>query len=214
MLALAFLLPTWLQGTLGRISDTFVALGPLGALLIALVDSFIPLPGGPDLAVVVLSAKSPVLAPVVVLAATLGACIGSTFVYLAARRAGVAALRRINPDRRARIENLLGRYDMLAIVGAAVCPPPFPFKAFNLAAGVFRVSTLRFVVAIFLGRGIRFGIEAALAVRFGDQALDLLKQNGVVVLLVLVALGVVFVVWHRFVRRRDSNGEVPASPSE
>jgi membrane protein YqaA with SNARE-associated domain len=214
MLALAFLLPSWLQGTLGRISDTFVALGPLGVLLLALVDSFIPLPGGPDLAVVVLSAKSPVLAPLVVLSATLGACIGSTFIYLAARRAGVAALRRVSEERRARIENLLGRYDMLAIVGAAICPPPFPFKAFNLAAGVFRVSVPRFVLAIFLGRGIRFGIEAALAVRFGDQALDLLKRNGLAVFLILVGAAVIFVVWHRFVRRRGGDGEVPASPAE
>jgi membrane protein DedA with SNARE-associated domain len=214
MLALALLLPSWLQGTLSRISDTFVALGPLGALLLALVDSFVPLPGGPDLAVVVLSAKSPALAPLVVLAATLGACIGATLVYLAARRAGVAALKRVSPERRARVENLLGRYDMLAIVGAAICPPPFPFKAFNLAAGVFRVSVPRFVLAIFMGRGIRFGIEAVLAVQYGDRALDLLKENGLVVLLVLVAAAVAFVVWRRYSRRRRANDEVPASPAE
>jgi membrane protein YqaA with SNARE-associated domain len=214
MLAFSALLPAWLQSTLGRLSDTFVALGPLGALLLALVDSFIPLPGGPDLAVVILSAKSPTLAPLVVLGATTGACIGATAVYLAARKAGVAALRRVRPERRARIENLLGRYDVLAIIGAAICPPPFPFKAFNLAAGVFRVSIPRFVLAIFLGRGIRFGIEAALAVRYGDRAVDLLKENGLIVFLVLVVTAVAFVVVQRLLKRGDGGNEASTSHAE
>jgi membrane protein YqaA with SNARE-associated domain len=213
MLALA-LLPEWLQGTLNRLSETLVALGPLGALLVALLDSFIPLPGGPDLAVVVLSARNPALAPLVVLGATLGACTGATLVYLAARRAGVAALRRVSEARRARIENLLGRYDVLAIAVAAICPPPFPFKAFNLSAGVFRVRIPRFILAVLLGRGIRFGLEAALAVRYGTQALDVIKGNAGVIFLCLALAVVAVVLWRRFGARRDPGGDLPVTPTE
>jgi membrane protein YqaA with SNARE-associated domain len=213
MLATALLLPAWLQGTLTRISETLVAFGPLGALVIALLDSFVPLPGGPDLAVVVLSARNPALAPLVVLGATTGACAGATLVYLAARRAGVAALRRVKPERRARIENLLGRYDVLAIVVAAICPPPFPFKAFNISAGVFRVRVPRFVLAIFVGRGIRFGVEAALAVRYGDRALDLLRANAALAFVALALLVLAVVVWRRLAgRRRPGSGATASSP--
>ena len=42
---------------LDSIKTWFIAFGPLGAFLISLVDSFIPLPGGADLAVIVLSAS-------------------------------------------------------------------------------------------------------------------------------------------------------------
>src|SRR5688500_13781770 len=97
---------------LASLKDWFIALGPFGAFLIALVDSFIPLPGGPDIAVIALTAQNPALAPLIVLAATIGASIGATIVYLGARVAGVAALKGVSPERRARVEHLLGRYDM------------------------------------------------------------------------------------------------------
>jgi membrane protein YqaA with SNARE-associated domain len=216
MLALVYAVPSWLKAVLdflGRLAASLAALGPLGAFLIALLDSFVPLPGGPDLAVVLLSTRSPELAPLVVLAATAGAALGSTLIYLAARQAGVRALRKVSHERRARVENLLGRYDVLAIVAAGVAPPPFPFKAFNLCAGVFRVRVSRFVLAIFLGRGIRFGVEAALAVKYGELAFEKLKANGFAVLLVLMTLALAALLWKRFMPKRGTPDE-STSPRE
>jgi membrane protein DedA with SNARE-associated domain len=187
---------------LDKLKDWFIALGPLGAFLLALVDSFVPIPGGPDLAVMVLSAKYPSLAPVTVLCAVGGAMIGSTTVYLGARRAGMAALARINPERRERVENLLGRYDLLAIAVAALLPPPFPFKVFNLAAGAFRLRVWRFVVALGLGRLTRFVIEAALAVEYGDEAADIIKRHGLKALAVVAVVALCVWGYRAFASRR------------
>lgn len=189
---------------LDSLKDGLVALGPFGAFLIALVDSFIPLPGGTDLAVVALSARQPALAPVTVMAAVGGSIVGSTIVYLGARRAGRAALSRVKPERRERVENLLGRYDVLAIAVAALLPPPFPFKVFNLSAGVFKLKVVRFVIAVGSGRLVRFAIEAALAVRYGDDAMTMIKQHGLIVFAAVLLLGVTVWLVRTLVARRTA----------
>ena len=187
---------------LDKLKNGMVALGPFGAFLIALLDSFVPIPGGTDLAVIALSAKDPALAPVTVLAAVAGSVVGSTIVYMGARKAGKAALARIKPDRRERVENLLGRYDVAAVAVAALLPPPFPFKVFNLSAGVFKLKVARFVLAVLIGRFVRFSVEAALAIRYGEAALEMIKQHGLVVLGVVAALGVAFWAWRTVAARR------------
>ena len=189
---------------LNDLKDWFIALGPLGAFLIALVDSFIPLPGGSDFAVIGLSSQTPSLAPIVVLAATSGSVIGSTVVYLGARRAGAAALARVSPERRERVENLVGRYDLLALGIPAMLPPPFPFKVFNLTSGVLKIRVERFVFAVTAGRIIRFTTEAVLAIKFGDDAVTIVKQHGLVILGVFVVLGLSFWAWRSFAARRES----------
>ncbi len=186
---------------LDSIKTWFIAFGPLGAFLISLVDSFIPLPGGADLAVIVLSAKSPALAPVTVLAATAGAVAGSTLLYLGARRAGAAALSKVSPERRERIENLLGRYDIVSIAVAALLPPPFPFKAFNLSAGVLKIHWMRFVIAVAIGRFLRFSLEALLAVQFGEEAVEIIKRHGLKVLAAVAIAGIAFWLYRRYFAR-------------
>lgn len=186
---------------LDAIKNWFIAFGPLGAFLISLIDSFVPLPGGADLAVIALSAKSPALAPVTVIAATAGAVVGSTLLYLGARRAGAAALSKISPERRERIENLLGRYDVLSIAVAALLPPPFPFKAFNLSAGVLKIHWVRFVIAVSIGRLLRFSLEALLAIQFGEEAIEIIKRHGLKVLAVVALAGLGFWAYRRFLAR-------------
>lgn len=192
---------------LAALMNWFIAFGPVGAFLISLLDSFIPLPGGADLAVIALSAKSPAMAPVTVLAATAGAVIGSTLLYLGARRAGAAALSKVAPERRERIENLLGRYDVVTIAVAAVLPPPFPFKAFNLTAGVLKIHWVRFVIAVAIGRLCRFSLESVLAVQFGDEAIEIIKRHGLKVLAVVALLAVGFWAYRRFMVRTVAPAE-------
>jgi membrane protein YqaA with SNARE-associated domain len=185
-----------------------LTLGPLGVLSISLMDSaFVPLPGGPDAAVIALSAVKPEWMLLYVLAATLGSAIGSTGLYLAARRGGVRALKRFKPETRERVEGLLGRYDMMAIMVPGILPPPFPFKVFILSAGVFRLRLPRFLVAIFIGRAARFLIEGILAVEFGNEALALFRQQGI---RALVAVASLLLVWLAFKYYRMRTRSAPA----
>ncbi len=178
---------------LAELGEWLMAFGALGLFGIALLDSaLIPLPSGPDLVMIALSAGDHAKMPFYALAATLGSTIGCTILYLMARRAGAAALSRVKLEKRQRIENLLGRYDMLAVMLPAVLPPPFPFKPFILSAGVFKLKLERFILAIFIGRAVRFLIEGWLAIQFGDEASNLIKRHG---LKVLLAVGVIIIVF-------------------
>jgi membrane protein YqaA with SNARE-associated domain len=184
------------------------ALGAAGLFGISLIDSVgVPLPGGPDAVMIWLSGNSPGLMPLYALAATAGSAIGCTGLYVVARSAGVAALRRVAPQKRARIENLLGRYDLIAIMIPAVLPPPFPFKPFVLCAGVFKLKTWRFITAIFIGRAIRFLIEGWLAIRFGEDAGRIIKQHGWKLLVATAVIVVIAVLVKRTLSRRASDLE-------
>jgi membrane protein YqaA with SNARE-associated domain len=194
-----------IKSSLQSLLEWLKAFGSLGLFGISLVDSFIPLPGGPDVVMIGLSATTPALMPLYAIAATAGSAIGCTLLYLGARRAGVAALRRVTPSKRDRIENLLGRYDLIAVMVPAVLPPPFPFKPFVLCAGVFKLKTWRFIVAILIGRSVRFLIEGWLAIRFGGDAAGIISRNGWKVLVaVALAAGVMLALAYIRARVRSS----------
>jgi membrane protein YqaA with SNARE-associated domain len=188
----AFIFFLGVKNSLETFGKWLMTFGVFGLFTITLLDSaFLPLPSGPDLIMITLSVAGPKWMPVYALAATVGSTIGCTFLYLAARRAGIRALRRISVERRERIENLLGRYDMLAVMIPSLLPPPFPFKPFVLSAGVFKLQTTRFVIAIFTGRAIRFLLEGWLAIELGEEAWPFIKQHG---FKVLIVVGVIFAV--------------------
>jgi membrane protein YqaA with SNARE-associated domain len=191
-----------LSGLTKDLEDWLRALGTLGVFSISLIDSaMIPLPSGPDLSLIVLSTLRPAWMPIYVAAATLGSAIGSTFLYSIARRGGMRALRGVSPERRERVESLLGRYDLLAVMVPAILPPPFPFKLFVLSAGVFKLRTGRFMTAIIIGRTIRFLIEGILAIELGKDAAVVIRHQGIKV---LMAVGIVALIFgaYRFYRYR------------
>lgn len=203
-----------IKSGLQKFGEWLITFGPFGLFAISLIDSAgLPLPGGPDTVMIVLSAHSHSMVPVYAIAASLGSTIGCTMMYWVARRAGLVALNKIKLERRERIENLLGRYDMLAIIVTAILPPPFPFKPFVLSAGVFKLKMSRFIIAVFMGRLVRFTIEGLLAIAFGEAAGDRIKQHGLKVLLVVViAVAAIFIVNKLRARRIKALTAVESQP--
>src|SRR5689334_8623083 len=192
-----------IKSTLQAFGERLVTFGPFGLFAISLIDSAgLPLPSGPDAVMILLSAKNHALVPLYAIAASAGSTIGCTIMYWVARRAGLIALKKIKPERRERVENLLGRYDMLALMVTAILPPPFPFKPFVLSAGVFKLKLSRFIIAVFAGRLVRFTIEGLLAIAFGEAAGDRIKQHGLKVLLVVMMVATLWIVINLLRSRR------------
>lgn len=186
-----------IKESLAAITEALVAYGPAGIFLIALLDSaFIPLPGGADAVMILLSLKATLAWMFLcAVAATLGSVLGCFVLYHISRRAGAGALKRFSVEKQERVKNLLERYDVLAVLIASVLPPPFPFKLFVISAGVFRMNQLRFAAAIGAGRLFRFLLEGYLAVEYGDEATQLLARHypkiglGVAILIVGIFVG-------------------------
>lgn len=192
---------------LAFVSQYLIAYGPFGLFGIALLDSaLIPLPGGPDAVLILLSTARPAWVPIYVVAATLGSVIGCLIFYYISRRAGGSALKRFSPRKQARVKELIDRYDVLTVLVSSILPPPFPFKIFIATAGVFRFSVTRFALAIAMGRAFRYALIGYLAAHYGEHARELLAEYypyvglGLAVLLVAIFVG-------RNMLRKTSTGE-------
>jgi membrane protein YqaA with SNARE-associated domain len=165
-------------------------------LAIAFLDSvLVPIPGGVDAVLLVLSASRPAWMLIYVAAATIGSTAGCVGLYRISRRAGKRALARFSESKQKRVKDLIDRYDVLSVLVASLLPPPFPFKLFVVSAGVFRLPLLRFTIAIAAGRAFRYLFLAYLAVHYGEHARELLARYyppigiGLAVLVILAFVG-------------------------
>lgn len=162
---------------LTRISEYLITFGAFGLFAVALLDStFVPLPSSADALMLLLTAAHPRWMLLYAFMATAGSALGCWILYLISRRAGARALRRFSEAKQKRVKELIERYDMAAVLVATLLPPPFPFKLFVVTAGVFRFSLVRFMIAIVVGRAFRFLLEGYFAVRFGDEAKEILAR--------------------------------------
>jgi len=176
-----------------------------GLAAAAVLDSsFVPFPSGVDLWMMTLSVRNPAQAPLYVVVATVGSVVGASILYFAARKGEEAFLgKKVSAEKIARARSKIERSGSWAIIVGALLPPPAPFKLFILAAGLLQFRWGRFALALFVGRILRYSLEAYLAVRYGSQAWQLLMRAGpwaLVGTLILAAL--IFAVYK--VRRRSA----------
>jgi membrane protein YqaA with SNARE-associated domain len=159
------------------VSEYLITFGAFGLFAVALLDStFVPLPSSADALMLLLTTAHPRWMLLYAFMATAGSALGCWILYLVSRRAGARALRRFSEAKQKRVKELIERYDMAAVLVATLLPPPFPFKLFVVTAGVFRFSLVRFMIAIVVGRAFRFLLEGYFAVRFGENAKEILAR--------------------------------------
>jgi membrane protein YqaA with SNARE-associated domain len=181
---------------LGKFSTWLLSFGPVGLFAIAFLDSvLVPIPGGVDAMLMVLTTARPSWMLIYVVAATLGSTIGCVGLYKISQKAGHRALDRFSEAKQKRVKDLIDRYDVLSVLVASLLPPPFPFKLFVVSAGVFRLNLVRFTLAIAAGRTFRYLLEGYLAARYGEHAKEILAHYypaigiGLAVLLIAVFVG-------------------------
>lgn len=186
---------TWVQGFA-------FALGGPGLFLIALLDSsFLSFPEVVDILIILFVTRHKERMIYYALLATLGSIAGCFMLYALGRKGGEAFLRRRFKDHHVdRALALFQKYGLLSVAVPSLLPPPFPFKPFVLAAGVAGVRPFDFVLAIAIGRGLRYFGEGLLAVWYGERAAVFLKNNarevslGFAALVLAVGLGW---IWYR-----------------
>jgi membrane protein YqaA with SNARE-associated domain len=155
-------------------------LGGFGLFIVAFLDSsFISLPIANDIVVIQLSIRHKAGMPFYALMALLGSIAGCLVLYFLARKGGEAYFRRRAGARAERVRKWVERNAFLSIAIPSILPPPMPFKAFVLAAGVFQMPLRTFLLALVTGRGLRYFAEGFLAVRYGEEAIEMLKRHPV-----------------------------------
>ena len=149
-------------------------LTPWGLIVLGALDSslifFLPL--GIDVAVVLLSARQPKLFWLFAILAAAGSLIGASLTFWIGRKVGEHGLGRlISPPRLKRVQARVSQGAAISTAILALIPPPFPLTAFVLTSGALRANPWSFLLALTGARVVRFGIEAALAARYGASIL-------------------------------------------
>ena len=178
-------LPGWLKWLPGLVTS----LGGVGLFVAAFLDaSFVSLPVINDVLVISLSVRNPAAMPYYVLMAVAGSLSGCILLYFLAKKGGELMFRKRVGPRAERIRAWVERNAFLSIAVPSILPPPMPFKAFVVTAGVFQMPMRIFVVALLVGRGIRYAAEGFLAVRYGEDAKRYLQEHAIIFTLIVTTL--------------------------
>jgi membrane protein DedA with SNARE-associated domain len=171
-------------------------------MCLAIADSsFLSLPEGNDLLIVVLSAgKSWGTMAYFVAMTVIGSVIGCMLLYYLGRKGGSPMLqRRFSKQSIDRAEKLFERFGILTILIPSILPPPLPFKIFVLSAGVFRLKVPEFLIAVVIGRTLRYTMWGILAVLYGNAVKQFMQENlnltGIILLIsfiIVVAVSLFF----------------------
>lgn len=170
----------WLAKLGGNAGNLVQSLGGPGVLLVAIADSsFLSIPEGNDLLIVILSTGGSWANMAYFVSMTIiGSVIGCFLLYSVGRKGGSPMLRkRFSEKSVERAEALFKKYGILTIVIPSIIPPPMPFKIFVLSAGVFRVKTAKFLAAVAVGRTIRYSMWGILAVLYGNSVKAFMQEN-------------------------------------
>ncbi len=174
-------------------------------MVLAMFDSsFLSLPEVNDVLLMTFAINDPGGMVKYALLTTLGSVIGCALLYSVGRKGGHTFLRKTFADERlAKVQSWYTRHGILAVIVPSLLPPPTPFKVFVLSAGTFGISWPKFLIAVVIGRSIRYFSEGILAVMYGDFAIQFVQNNygkfglGLALLIVICVA-----IYFAFARRR------------
>jgi membrane protein YqaA with SNARE-associated domain len=144
-----------------------------------------------DVATILLSAREKHLWLYYALMATAGSVLGAFLTFRLARKGGKEALaKRFSKQRVDRVLKTFERWGFAAVAVPALLPPPFPLVPFVIAAGAMQYSAPKFLMAMTIGRFVRYALLAFLGATYGRQILSLFTQHAYAA----VAVGIVIVL--------------------
>ena len=186
-------LPRWLQH--------FVAvMGGGGIFLVAFLDSSVlSFPLITDALVMRLCIERPGRMIYYAAMATLGSLLGCIWIYWLAKKGGEAYFHRHGGRAALKAKHWVDNHAFLSLFIPAILPPPMQFKVFVLAEGVFQVPLRTFVLALVLGRGLRYVAEGIFAVRYGQRAFEFLTSHALLFILVVIGILAALYIANRFI---------------
>ena len=168
-----------MNGFVQQLLGFFMGLGPFGPLAFGVLDSsFLVLPFGNDLLVVLLVAQHREWFAVYAAAAAVGSVMGIFILDIVSRTGGEEGLRKlVKPKRFDKLKSKLSQRSGMVLFLACLAPPPFPFTPVIAAASAFQYPRSRLLCIVAAGRTIRFFILASAALWIGDRVLRIMDSD-------------------------------------
>jgi uncharacterized membrane protein YdjX (TVP38/TMEM64 family) len=95
------------------------------------------------------------------------------------------------------------RQEFLAVMIPSMMPPPAPWKMFIFASGVFEMRIPVFLLAVFVGRMLRWLALSLLVLKLGPGAVDLVARHAVPAVISVGVLAVIGFVWWWMRKKRS-----------
>jgi LPXTG-motif cell wall-anchored protein len=147
-----------------------------------------------------------------VLMASSGETLGSMVIYLIGFKGGEELLRkRISAARFEKIHSAFDKHPFWSLMFPAMLPPPTPFKLFVLAAAVSEMQLGHYLLAIFLGRFVRFVLLGLLTLKFGPEFVHVIGPFFSKHLYAIAGIAVAGLIGWLLRRRRRINVQKAAS---
>jgi len=158
----------------------FLQFGMFGLLFLAIADdSFLFLPIGSDLLMVLLTARHHDQLLLYVLGAATGSTIGVLLLDLVCRKGGQEVLQRlVKPKLLGFLKQQMKQHAGAALIISCLAPPPFPFGASIAAASALQYPRPRLLVLVFVARAARFALVGWAAIYFGRNILRIADSTG------------------------------------
>ena len=155
-----------------------VAYGPLGILVLALIDSAVPVAGVFDVLIAVVAAQRPSVGWWCAVCAVAGSTAGNYALFHTARRGGRRFLDRSTESARSRkFRAWFERYGLITVFIPALLPIPMPLKLFVISAGALGTGTRVFLIVVILARTLRYFGDAWLGVNLGKDSVQFLNVH-------------------------------------
>jgi membrane protein YqaA with SNARE-associated domain len=131
------------------------------------------------------------------LIAAAGSAIGGLLPYGLGRAGGeLFLLKRIDRAKFERLRDRFQRQEFLAVMIPSMMPPPAPWKMFVFASGVFEMRVANFLLAVLVGRMLRWLALSMLVLKLGPGAVGLIEKHALVTVLAAGAAAVLgFWLW-------------------
>ena len=159
----------------------FFRLGIVGLFLLSAADSsYLVLPLGNDLLLIalVIAGTSSFAWIGYVLVSAIGSIVGVLFVDVTMRKAGEKGLEHFfSPQKIEKFKRRIQDKAEISVFIATVLPPPFPFTPVVMTASALQTPRRALYTSVFVGRLLRFTIEAMLALYFGRKLIVFLRSD-------------------------------------
>jgi membrane protein DedA with SNARE-associated domain len=183
-----------------HLTDVLIAWGPVGILLLSILDSSgVPVAGVFDALLILIAVERPGAAWLCAGLAVAGSTIGNTLLFWTARRGGRRFMEKAAPEgRAAKFRQWFDQYGMATVFVPALVPIPMPLKLSVISAGVLGTAPMEFVGVILVARVLRYFGEVWLGVTLGKESPAFLRTHvwnfaaGAVLLFVFLYLLVQF----------------------
>lgn len=194
---------------LGHLTQVLVAWGPLGILLLSILDSTgVPVAAVFDALLIVIAVERPSVAWWCAALAVVGSTAGNVILFHISRRGGRQFLAKAASEGRAmRFRAWFLRFGLLTVFIPALIPIPMPMKLFVITAGALGTPLAEFLGVVILARIIRYFGEVWLGVVLGHESSRFLKTH--VWQFTASAVGLFAVLYGLMVWRHRAANSVP-----